>query len=130
MSNDFGQNSAISCHGLSMAYPVEKDSLKTALNRGLKNLFSNQPKPKEYSVFADISFEVQKGEVFGIIGRNGCGKTTLLKILSRVLVPKSGTALIGVPSRHYFLWVLVFTPLVRELEHLLQWNLLGRQKHR
>ncbi len=94
MSDDFDQNSAISCHGLTMAYPVEKDSLKTALNRGLKSLFSNQPKPREYSVFADISFEVHKGEVFGIIGRNGCGKTTLLKILSRVLVPKSGTALI------------------------------------
>lgn len=40
----------------------------------------------------DISFEVNEGEVLGIIGKNGAGKSTILKILSRITKPSSGRA--------------------------------------
>jgi len=41
-------------------------------------------------VLDDLSFEVKEGEILGIIGPNGSGKTTILRILSRVLIPEEG----------------------------------------
>lgn len=42
-----------------------------------------------------ISFEVEKGEIFGFLGANGAGKTTAIKMMSGLLQPSSGDALIG-----------------------------------
>lgn len=44
----------------------------------------------EFWALKDISFDVNQGEIVGIIGRNGTGKSTLLKILSRITLPTSG----------------------------------------
>ncbi len=45
---------------------------------------------KPYHALEDVSFEVREGETLGIIGRNGAGKTTILKLMSGILRPDSG----------------------------------------
>jgi branched-chain amino acid transport system ATP-binding protein len=45
----------------------------------------------EHAILQDVSFDVEKGEVIGLIGPNGSGKTTLFNVLSGFLVPSAGT---------------------------------------
>lgn len=47
-------------------------------------------KTEDFWAVKDLSFEVKRGEIVGIIGRNGAGKSTILKLLSRITEPTSG----------------------------------------
>ncbi|NJD22533.1 MAG: ABC transporter ATP-binding protein [Melioribacter sp.] len=65
-------------------YSSPKDRLKEALNPFGKKYH------KEFYALKDISFELNKGECLGVIGKNGMGKSTLLKIIAHVIPPSSG----------------------------------------
>lgn len=97
---------AIRVDGLGKRYRIGK-----TINRsnGRSKLFNSSILPFKYLVstltepspeeiiwaLKDVSFEVQQGQVVGIIGRNGAGKSTLLKILSRITEPTKGRAFVN-----------------------------------
>lgn len=90
---------AIRVEGLGKRYrighQVRHDTLRDSLWQALRGILPGDkrgPRPDQEDFWAlkDVSFDVQPGEVVGIVGRNGAGKSTLLKVLSRITEPSEG----------------------------------------
>lgn len=81
-----------------MILKVDKLSKRYELDSGFGNtfreelagLFSSRKKGKEFWALRDVSFQLERGEILGVVGKNGAGKSTLLKILSEVTPPTEG----------------------------------------
>ena len=66
-------------------YDKPLDRLKEALSLQKKS------RHKDYFALKDVSLDIKKGEILGIVGTNGSGKSTILKIITGVLTPTSGS---------------------------------------
>lgn len=85
---------AISVRNLSKAYTIAHNAQKhTTLAEAMMHRLRrplDRPKSETFWALRDLSLDIRKGEVMGVIGRNGAGKSTFLKILSRITEPTSG----------------------------------------
>ena len=74
---------------VSMRFRLEEDR-SGSLKETFTKMFTKGLKFREFYALHDVSFDVYKGDVLGIIGRNGAGKSTILKIISGIMKPTKG----------------------------------------
>ena len=78
----------ISVRNVKKMFRVYRDRGNTLKERFL---FARRRRYQEHWVLNGISFEIKRGEAIGLIGQNGCGKSTTLKMLTKILYPDEGT---------------------------------------
>ncbi|MDP1902569.1 MAG: ABC transporter ATP-binding protein [Rubrivivax sp.] len=68
---------------------------QTVLNVGNRLVGRPDTERPSFKALDDVSFQIEQGEVVGVIGHNGAGKSTLLKLLSRISTPTSGKVMVS-----------------------------------
>lgn len=89
-SGTLSENTVIDVEHISMHFNMATEKVDS-LRDYLTKLFSHKLFYNDFIAVNDVSFQVNRGEVFGIVGSNGSGKSTMLKMIAGVLKPTSGT---------------------------------------
>ena len=84
------QENAVEMRNVEMHFNMSKEKLENIKEYFLK-LAKRQLMFEDFTALNNVSFDIKKGDVFGIVGLNGSGKSTTLKIISGILKPTKGT---------------------------------------
>jgi lipopolysaccharide transport system ATP-binding protein len=102
---------------------------KSTVYEHLVGLFSKKRGYEKLNVLNGISFDVKKGEMMGIIGKNGQGKTTLLQILCGILKPDSGVVKLSGSTVPFLALGTGFQPDLSAIDNVVMYGLyLGLTK--
>ncbi len=83
---------AVSVQHVDMHFNMSKEKLENLKEYFIK-LMKHQLMFEDFVALRDVTFDIKRGDVFGIVGFNGAGKSTLLKVICGVLKPTKGTVL-------------------------------------
>ncbi len=81
--------SVIEFQNVSKRFTLHKEERKTIQERVI-GLLRRRPPGDEFWALRDVSFKVEQGQSLGLVGHNGAGKSTALKLITRILEPSSG----------------------------------------
>lgn len=81
---------AVEVRNVTMKFNMSKEKLDSLKEYFIK-LMKRQLHFQEFLALKNVSFDIEQGDVFGIVGLNGSGKSTMLKIISGILKPSEGT---------------------------------------
>lgn len=84
------KENAVELRNIEMHFNMSKEKLESFKEYFIK-LAKRQLMFEDFKALDDVSFDIKKGDVFGIVGLNGSGKSTTLKIISGILKPTKGT---------------------------------------
>lgn len=82
--------SVIEFDKVSKRFVLHKDERRTVQER-VAGLLRRRPPGEEFWALRDVSFHVEQGQSLGLVGHNGAGKSTALKLITRILEPSSGS---------------------------------------
>ena len=76
----------------------------------------------QFKILKDVNMTVNKGDIYGFVGRNGAGKTTLIRVITGLITPQAGKYELNITKRKGSISAIVEAPAIKALLSVLKGN--------